>query len=98
MLSIVAGVSRVVIDSNADTATVTILDEADSMFFYMYEQFTIDIFITFIVVIIGFDAVQYSVRETVGFITLKIVSSGLVSSDVVLRLCEETGGSAMSMC
>ena len=42
MLSIVTGISRVVIDSNADTATVTILDEADSKFL-QYEKMTITI-------------------------------------------------------
>ena len=35
ILSIDTGVSRVVIDSNADTAAVTILDKADSMFLYV---------------------------------------------------------------
>ena len=38
MLSIVACDSQVVIDSNADTATVTILDEADSKFL-PYEKY-----------------------------------------------------------
>ena len=33
MLSIVSGNSRVTVDSNTDTATLTILDEADSMLF-----------------------------------------------------------------
>ena len=33
ILSIVSGNSRVTVDSNTDTATVTILDEADSMLF-----------------------------------------------------------------
>ena len=33
MLSIVSGNPRVTVDSNTDTATVTILDEADSMLF-----------------------------------------------------------------
>ena len=37
MLSIVTGDSQVVIDSTADTATVTILDEADSKFL-QYEK------------------------------------------------------------
>ena len=33
MLTIVSGNSRVTVDSDTDTATVTILDEADSMLF-----------------------------------------------------------------
>ena len=61
MLSIVACDSQVVIDSNADTATVTMMDETDSKFLPYEKYKLLYIYIYIIAVTIGFNRSIYTV-------------------------------------
>ena len=96
-LSIVSGNSRVLIDSNADTATITILDSIplnqDDSTLLSSLHFIIH-WLIFAVITIGFNPTAHNIREEVGFVTWTIVASGPVPSDTVLRLTDITEGIA----
>ena len=87
-MSIVSGNSRVLIDRNADTATITILDQADSTL--LSSLYFIIHWLIFAVITIGFNQTAHSIREEVGFVTWTIVASRPVPSDTVLRLTDIT--------
>ena len=51
-----------------------------------------------IAVTIGFNPTIYTVQEEIGFVTWRVVASGPVDSDIVIRINEITSGrSATSM-